>query len=336
MALQSTDLMLVYDVSASQLKKCQVGNASADIASNDLLLVERSSVKKKMTYSNWISSAQNTDLLLVERGGVKKKVTKANYDALLGVSYTDIHSANYAINGLSLLYDQSTDNTNNYSVIEVQAEFTSSGSSDVGHLYFGHRNSAFTSFQGDLPIAAIQIIQDDGSTIRETDNFVHDYNFGLGNAGQGYQDWGTTHSTNTNSSTSPGGFTYNPFGASMIKRRWGFSAGGGGSSANVGAAKGIPTATYDGAKSNILPVGSHNVAQSTSAGDGYIMVECSSSSTGDIVWFALQNSDTYHNGDRIRICYFGGGNGTTSGGGASVTINGTLADNTLFVRFVPE
>ena len=49
MALQSTDLMLVYDVTASALKKCQVGNAASSIASNDLLLVERSSVKKKMT-----------------------------------------------------------------------------------------------------------------------------------------------------------------------------------------------------------------------------------------------------------------------------------------------
>ena len=78
MALQSTDLMLVYDVSASTLKKCQVGNAADDIDSNDLLLVERSNVKKRMTYSNWVSSAQDTDLLLVERGGVKKKVTKAN------------------------------------------------------------------------------------------------------------------------------------------------------------------------------------------------------------------------------------------------------------------
>lgn len=336
MALQSTDLMLVYDVSASTLKKCQVGNAASSIASDDLLLVERSDVKKKMTYSNWVSSAQNTDLLLVERGGVKKKVTKANYDALLGVSYTDIHSANHAINGLSLLYNQDTDNTNPYSVIEVQAEFTSSGSSDVGHLYFGHRNSATTSFLGDLPIAAIQIIQSDGSTIRETSNYVHDYNFGLGNAGQGYQDWGTTHSTNTNSSTNPGSFTYNTFGASMIKRRWGFSSGNGGTSASVGAAKGIPTATYDGAKSNILPTGSHNVAQSTVAGDGYIMVECSSSNTGDIVWFALQNSDTYYNGDRIRICYFGGGNGTSTGGGASLDIAGTQPDNTLFVRFVAE
>ncbi len=336
MALQTTDLMLVYDVSASQLKKCQVGNASADIASNDLLLVERSNVKKKMTYSNWVSSAQNTDLLLVERGGVKKKVTKANYDALLGVSYTDIHSANYAINGLSLLYNQGTDNNNPYSVIEVQAEFTSSGSSDVGHLYFGHRNSATTSFLGDLPIAAIQIIQSDGSTIRETAAYVHDYNFGLGNVTQGYADWGTTHSTNTNSSTSPGTFTYNTFGTSMIKRRWGFSSGNGGTSANVGAAKGIPTATYDGAKSNILPTGSHNVAQSTVAGDGYIMVECSSSSTGDIVWFALEDSDTYYNGDRIRICYFGGGNGTSTGGGASLDIAGTQPDNTLFVRFVAE
>ena len=89
MALQSTDLMLIYDVSASALKKCEVGNASADIDSNDLVLVERSNVKKKMTYSDWVSSAQDTDLLLVERGGVKKKVTKANYDSLLHAA-TDI------------------------------------------------------------------------------------------------------------------------------------------------------------------------------------------------------------------------------------------------------
>ena len=52
-----------------------------------------------------------------------------------------------------------------YSVVEVQAEFSSSATVGDGALYIGFRNSASTTFYGDLPIAGIQILKSNGTTI---------------------------------------------------------------------------------------------------------------------------------------------------------------------------
>ena len=101
MALLDNDVILVYDVSASTLKKCAIGNLATNVASNDVFLVERpqgaSFSRGKMTYSNWKSSAQSGDLLLVETAGrksgneVKKKTTKSSFDTK--VAGVDIYNA---------------------------------------------------------------------------------------------------------------------------------------------------------------------------------------------------------------------------------------------------
>ena len=355
MALQSTDLMLVYDVSASQLKKCEVGNASADIASNDLVLVERSNVKKRMTYSDWVSSAQNTDLILVERGGVKKKVTKANYDALLHAA-TDIYTANAAVTWTPV-YDDSnggagsgSEYTGDWKVLSVTVNVTSSGSSKTGHLYIGNKVAAATAFYSDFHMAALQILQSNGSSFRGDGTYSsYDWNFGRNSNGTGLdpssdifgaRDWVTTTTTITSSSSpnfndpSDGSITYTSVtesdGASE-RRRWNYGPEDNSSSAaattnttRVGADGGIYSPTdFSGAGGSVLPAG--GTVSQTGSTIQYMFCETSSTSSNAII-FLKSPQITVHNGDIIRICY-NGHNGPNSTSGHSGT-------DTLFLRFL--
>lgn len=138
-------------------------------------------------------------------GGVLYKATKADWDG--SGSYTDIHSANYAINPITTLYGQPTNNSNPYSVVEVQVEVTSSASYASGDLYIGFRNTAPTAFYGDLPIAAVQILQSNGTSFRTTASHDCAWNFALGNVAHGYYDWGTT-TTAESITTSPASHNY--------------------------------------------------------------------------------------------------------------------------------
>ena len=139
MGLQSSDLILVER--SNVLYKETYGNR-ANIDSSDLLLVDRGGTLYKCAYSDW-PNANNTDLILVERGfgagAAMYKETKANWPT---TSNVDIHSANYMVTLGTLLYDQGDDSTNNYSVVEVQADFSSSATVGDGTLYIGFRNSA--------------------------------------------------------------------------------------------------------------------------------------------------------------------------------------------------
>ena len=138
------------------------------LQSSDLILVERSNTLYKETYGNK-ANIDSSDLLLVERTdgntgiGTLYKETKSNWDFAANI---DIHSANYMVTLGTLLYNQGSNNDNPFSVVEVQAEFSSSATVGDGTLYIGFRNSATTSFYGDLPIAGIQILQSNGTTIR--------------------------------------------------------------------------------------------------------------------------------------------------------------------------
>ena len=301
------------------------------LQSSDRLMVSRGGTWYEETFGNR-SNIENSDFLLAEATattggrtvGQKYKCTYGDWTG--AVSYTDIHSANYAVpaSQLTFTYGQSSNNTNAFSVFEVQVEVTSSGTNATGELYIGVRNTAPTSYYGDLPIAAVQILQSNGTSFRSTAVFDCDWNFGLGNTTQGYADWGTTTTQITSSTTSPASHTYSTIGTSATARRFSYTASGT-SSANVGAAKGISTSTYAGNMTNILPVGTANVSQSGS--NGYLFQECSGSSTNDITWLGLDGNLNLYNGDRIRVCYFGGGNGQTSS-------NGLQTSNCIFLRFV--
>lgn len=320
-SLVTTDLMLVYDTSASTLKRCTVGNAASVVASNDLLLVERGGVKKKMTYANWRSSAQNTDLLLVEtagRGsgnGVKKKVTKANYDGLLHAGQ-DIYSAVYSPT-LSFDYNSTSgDSLANWSVLSQQIKVTSSGSSSTGNLYIGVKITSSIQHQNDFCIASIQILQSNGSSFRADGGggdytAGYDWNFhridkyGVGSAGTNAdgtnQVWGSTYVDSLGSSTSDiKDFSYSVIVDGSESTPWETTSARGGYNRNdrtttayVGADRGIHNvSTYSGGGGSILPEGDDNITQTDStdpsAGDTddsfYIYTETSDSSANGIVW----------------------------------------------------
>jgi len=328
MGLQSSDLILVER--GNTLYKETYGNR-ANIESSDLLLVERNNTLYKCTYANW-ANANSTDLILVERNNTLYKETKSNWATS---TYTDIHSANYMVTLNTLLYGQSSNNSNSYSVVEVQIEVSNSASYASGDLYIGFRNSASFTYQGDLPIAAIQLLESNGTAVAYTNEYDFTWNFGLGSTsagGYGYNSgWGTTDGADaviTDSSASPAPYTYNTIGTTITKRRFAYTTSGT-STSSVGAARGIPTSTYHGNRSttSILPLGTHNVAQSTSSSDGYIFSECSSTNQGNMTWLQLEDTGAIYNGSRLRICYFGGGNGSNSSNGLQTT-------NSLYVRFI--
>ncbi len=343
MGLQSSDLILVER--SNTLYKETYGN-KANIDSSDLLLVERTDgntgigTKYKCTYSNF-SSANSTDLILVERTdgntgiGTLYKETKSNWAF---AAYADIHSANYMVTLGTLLYGEDSNNSKPYSVVEVQAEFSSSATVGNGTLYIGFRNSATTSFYGDLPIAGIQILESDGTTIRNPQPGVeYGYCWNFANSAD-RSEWWTTRATITSKTASPeqgGGASPDPvyytIGTTPTARRFSYTISGT-TSANVGAARGIPSATYTGndTTTSILPVGTANVSQSGSSSDGYVFSECSGSSTGNLTWLSTGFTvSTVENGDRIRICYFGGGNGATSSNGLQTT-------DSLYLRYIED
>jgi hypothetical protein len=341
MGLQSSDVILVER--SSTLYRETYGNR-ANINSSDLLLVDRGGTLYKCAYSDW-PNANSTDLILVERGfgagAAMYKETKANWPT---TSNVDIHSANYMVTLGTLLYDQGDDSTNPYSVVEVQAEFSSSATVGNGTLYIGFRNSAGEggttgySYYGDLPIAGIQILESNGTTIRNPQPGVeYGYCWNFANSAD-RSEWWTTRATITSKTASPeqgGGASPDPVyytvGTSATARRFSYTTNGTGSS-QVGAARGISSSTYTGddTTTTILAVGTANISQSSSSSDGYFFTECSGMSTGNLTWLSTGFTVTsLENGDRIRICYYGGGNGLDAAKGLQTT-------DSLYVRYIED
>ena len=319
MGLQSSDLLLVER--SNTLYKETFGNR-ANIDSTDLLLVERSNTIYKCTYANW-SNANSTDLILVERSNTLYKETKANWDAATTTNQ-DIYTSNYSPDIVVNYTSATADSTANFNVLSLQVAVTGSGSSDTGRLYIGQKNTAPTSWQGDFCIAAVQILQSNGTSYRSGAGYSagYDWNFGDGNTTYGYANWGTTHATITNESSNPWTYSYHDIGSSPSVRR--FAASASTSSSYVGADGGIWSPTgYSGGGGSILPEGTGNIAQSSST-TLYLFAECSGSNTGDFFW--LESPEiTVHNGDIIRFCY-GGTNGQSS-------TTGLQASDTLRFRF---
>ena len=343
MGLQDSDIILVER--GNTLYRETFGNR-ANIDSSDLLLVEANSTAGgrvvgqlyRCTYANW-ANADNSDLILVEANstingrvvGQLYKETKSNWPT---TSNADIHSANYMVTLGTLTYGATGNNTTNFSVVDTQVEVSSSSSNAKGNLYIGFRNSATTTWQGDLPIAAVQVLHSDGTTFRDTNEFLLDFNFGQegstsnSSPQNGYAWWGTTRSQNTTTSAHPNTYTYYDIDDTRTKWRFSYTEVGTGSSW-VGAAHGISTSTYDSDGGTVLAVGNQNIPQynaGASGGDGYIFSECSGTDEGDLTWVSLANTGYIYNGDRIRICYFGGANGQTSSSGLQTT-------NSLYLRF---
>jgi len=355
MGLQDSDIILVEREDSgtsgtSTLYKETYGNRG-NIGSSDLLLVERDETLYKCTYADW-SSANNTDLILVEAdstingrvNGKLYKETKANW---FPSSYADIHSANYAVpsSKLTFTYGNGNNLTTNFSVFEVQVEVTDSGSSSTGHLYIGINNTASYAYYADLPIGAVQILQSNGTSFRTNDYHIGDWNFAFGNSVEGYDEWYTTDSDQsgsviTNTALNPGdptnGFVFYDIGTSSDSgdRKFSYTTNGT-TSTNVGAAQGVNTNSYPADNSTVLPVGTENITQDSAQDDGgYIFQESSGGDRG-IVWIKGPEASTgaavmtLHNGDRIRIAYYGGSNGATSSNGLQTT-------NCIYLRWHEE
>lgn len=326
MSLQDTDIILVR--TGSGLRQCTVANRSA-INASDLLLVEQSGTKKKCTYSSWNGSGtvNSSDLILVERtvsgNQVKLKCTKSEWDSAT-TSYQNIYTSNYSPNIVVNYTSTTSDSTANFNVLSLQVAVTGSGSSDTGRLYIGQKNTAPTSWQGDFCIAAVQILQSNGTSYRTGAGYSagYDWNFGDGDTTYGYGNWGTTQATITNESSNPWTYSYHSIGSSPSVRR--FAASASTSSSYVGADGGVWSPSgYSGGGGSILPEGTGNIAQSSST-TLYLFAECSGSSTGDFFW--LESPEiTVYNGDIIRFCY-GGTNGQSS-------TTGLQASDTLRFRF---
>ena len=319
MGLQSSDLLLVER--SNTLYKETFGNR-ANIDSTDLLLVERSNTIYKCTYANW-SNANSTDLILVERSNTLYKETKANWDAA-ATTNQNIYTSNYSPNIVVNYTSATADSTANFNVLSLQVAVTGSGSSEEARLYIGQKNTAPTSWQGDFCIAAVQILQSNGTSFRTGTGYTagYDWNFGNGNSTYGYGDWGTTQAEITNESSNPWTYSYHDIGSSSSTRRW--AAVSGTSSSYVGADGGVWSPSgYSGGGGSILPEGTANIAQSSSTTE-YLFAECSGTDTGDFFW--LESPEiTVHNGDIIRLCY-GGTNGQNS-------TTGLQAADTLRFRF---
>ncbi len=318
MALLDNDVILVYDVSASTLKKCAIGNLATNVASNDLFLVERpqgaSFSRGKMTYSNWKSSAQSGDLLLVETAGrksgneVKKKTTKSSFDTK--VAGVDIYNAVVPIDVIPVYTEEtsasSTDSTQNWNVLQVVMNVTDgvSATSHTGRLYIGVKittNSTYP-YYNDFCIAAVQIIDPSTQSFRYDSNYTdseggYSWNFhrtdkfGVGAASSGGGDglanqWLTSAGAENDSLSGGGSFlgsTTNSI-STTTSSTFEWQRASNTPSAHVGAADGIyALGNFSGGGggsnvNNILPVGRRNIAQVSNT----FYIYCETSGAGGV------------------------------------------------------
>lgn len=251
--------------------------------------------------------------------------------------WKDIYSKNHTEDIHVNLTSTSSDSNLAFSVLDFPVWVNGSGINRTGYLYIGEKNTASTSFYGDLPIAHVQIVANDG-TYRSGSltaggvTTVRDYDFTFHGSTYGYSMWATTYQQLTNnpalSTTDPSAYALTSVGSGASLRRWRRVTGT--SSSFVGANNGIySSGTYRGLYSSpyttggtILPKTGSNVVSQVS-NTGYLMAESSGSVTNDTYWLRSP-SLTIYNGDRIKIAYLC--TGPTSGAGLTTS-------NTLWFRF---
>jgi hypothetical protein len=314
------------------------------VQDSDLLLVERSNTVYKETVNNLFDNGQNSDLLVVERNNT---VYKETLEALRERGpYRDSATTQTLVNtsGTPQVVQATTLPTTFYNVGSgdysgayrtcdtrvnvwyVSPEYHYQDSYWTGYLYFGQKNTAGTSWQGDMSIGNIQILQGNGRAYRhyegQNPGAAQDWCFqNSGSAGGG--GWYSTTSTQNHSGTpsAPNGLSYYTIGWGAYTRKWARADSTG--SSHCGAANGTaPYNTsvsdihthYSGGGGRILPAHGGSVAQySTSA---YAFVEWSGTTTNDTVWMRTKNHVRIWNGDILRFSY-GGGMGQSSSAGTS-------------------
>ena len=314
---------------------------------DDLVLVERSNTVYKQKINTLLENAEFTDLLAVERSNTVYKCTWQ--DIFYRGAY---QTSSYPTQEVNLTNSSGTPQVT--AATTLPTTFYNVGTGDytgayrtcdtrvnvwmqsgvyrhqlgywTGKLYFGQKNTAGTSWQGDMSIGNIQILDASGRAYRHYSGYPgagQDWCFTNSNNG-GTGAWYTSTSTQNYSGTpsAPNGLTFNTsIGWGQSLRRWGRTDVSG--SSYVGAANGTsPYNTnvssihnyYCGAGGKILPA--HNSSVSQYVSSPYAMVEWSGSSTNDTVWMRTKNDVKIMNGDILRFSY-GGGMGQNSSVGTS-------------------
>ena len=317
------------------------------VQQDDYVLVERSNTVYKQKIDTLFSNAEFTDLLAVERSNTVYKCTWQ--DILYKGAY---QTSAYPTQEVNLTNTSGTPQVT--AATTLPTTFYNVGSGDysgayrtcdtrvnvwyqspayrhqlgywTGYLYFGQKNTAGTSWQGDMSIGNIQILDASGRAYRHYSGYpgaAQDWCFNNSNNG-GTGGWYTSTSTQNYSGTpsAPVTLTFNTsIGTTHTKRRW-IRANGTGSSycgANNGTSP-YNTAVssindyYCGGGGKILP--EHNGSVSQYSTSSFAFVEWSGTSTNDVVWMRTKQAVKVMNGDILRFTY-GGGMGQNSSSGTS-------------------
>jgi hypothetical protein len=181
----------------------------------------------------------------------------------------------------------SADYTGPYDVAEVQQ----GGFSGTGRVYLAHKVTSTTTFYGDAPIAAVQILSSGGSVLQ-----TWTFNGSTGGTGSGWQTMTIAASaTTTGLPLTPNNMTGQTFtsmstSANTSRFSWATSTG----SSFTGAADGIAT------PSGAMTVGNGTISQSPST---YYMYRETSGSTFNTSVYARSPTFTFSGGEKIRIAH---------------------------------
>lgn len=250
-------------------------------------------------------SESNVVKVSIRRGGILNDPLFETGNLTIGDAATptgdDITTSFYEISNRFIASDtymgSTADYNGAYDVGQVQTDFIG-----TGRVYIGVKVTASTTYYNDIPIAGIQVISSNGSTLVASWIF----NTSTGGSGSGWQTY-----TSQIAGTSTVGFPVSPATASAYsyvainnttavgKFTWATSTG----SSNTGAADGIGNAyklSADGGSNTLATVGDAQISQTTST---YYAYRETSGSTR--YYGAVMRSPTYtfSGGEYIRVIH---------------------------------
>ena len=202
--------------------------------------------------------------------------------AISGISL-DISSA-FVNFGEFTVTDNASDTTSPYSVSELQVDHTGSA-----RLYIAHKATAVTTFYSDAPIAAIQILDNAGTTV------LYQYYFG-GNTNQGWAATFDAYGAGTNginkTPTQMAAYSYGAIYTNSAVDTFGLASST--ASSGTGAVDGIA------APSGPMTLGNATTAQSTNA---YYVYRETTGSTLNEATFMRSPIIYWTNGMKVRVAY---------------------------------
>ena len=213
----------------------------------------------------------------------------------------DITSAFYEISNRHIDSDiymgSAADYNGPYDVGEVQTDFSGSG-----RVYIGVKVTAATTFYNDIPIAGVQIVSSNGSTLLASWIF----NTSTGGSGSGWQTYiGQIAGSSTQgfpvTPAIASGYSYTNIssGAQVGRFNWATSTG----SSNTGAEDGIGDTyklTADGGSNTLAPVGDAQISQTSNTYYAYVETSTSTRYYGAVM---RSPSYTFSGGEKIRVIH---------------------------------